>query len=366
MTGNHRPVNDHSSESFLSKDLEPSSSRQRMNDAFDFAHPDKIPVFYHPSIAGLHVHGQKLIDLFTEYPPDNPITFKTLPSPPPETINENGRYHEIKTDEWGTEWQYLVYGIHGHPRSYPFPDWQAAATYTFPPFSYDKINSPSSYDRANIDQQKKDFLIFDGWISIFEKLCSMRPMDDVLVDLYTQDEDLITFLDRFTDYWLEAIHVMIDADVDVFMFGDDWGTQISTVVSPAMFNDIFKPRYERLMSPIKKAGKRVFFHCCGFMGDIFHQLVDLDIDGLWPQIRLFEESPNFQEICREKHITLYIHPDRQRLIPRGTPEEIETTIKNYAEHYHAVGGGAIFYVEIENDAPFENVEALIKSIHRYR
>jgi uroporphyrinogen decarboxylase len=337
-----------------------------MIDAFGFAHPDKIPVFYHPSLAGLHVHGQKLIDLFNEFPPDNPITFDSLPSLPPETINEKGRYREIKTDEWDTEWEYLVYGIHGHPRSYPFPDWQAASDYTFPPFSYDKINSPFSFNRTEIELHKKNFLIFDGWVSIFEKLCALRPMDDVLVDLYSEDEGLIVFLDRLTDYWLEAIDAMIDADVDVFMFGDDWGTQISTVISPAMFKDIFIPRYERLIRPIKKAGKRVFFHSCGFLGDIFNQLADLGIDGLWPQIRLFEESPNFQQICREKQITLYIHPDRQRLIPRGTPTEIETAIKEYADHYHHIGGGAIFYVEIENDAPFENVEALIKSIHRYR
>ncbi len=337
-----------------------------MIDAFNFTHPDKIPVFYHPSLAGLHVHGQKLIDLFNEYPPDNPITFNSLPVVSPETIDEKEHYHEIKTDEWGTEWEYLVYGIHGHPRSYPFSDWQAASHYTFPPFSYDKINSPSSYDRAKTEQHKSDFLIFDGWISIFEKLCALRPMDDVLVDLYSQEEELFTFLDRLTDYWLEAVHVMIDAGVDVFMFGDDWGTQISTVISPAMFKDIFKPRYERLMDPIRKAGKRIFFHSCGFLGDIFHHLVNLKIDGLWPQIRLFEESPNFRDICREKQITLYLHPDRQRLIPRGTPTEIETVIRKYADHYHKIGGGAIFYVEIENDAPFENVESLVKSIHRYR
>ena len=65
-------------------------------------------------------------------------------------------------------------------------------------------------------------------------------------------------------------------------------------------------------------------------------------------------------------MTMYIHPDRQYLIPNGSPAEIETAIKNYAETYHALGGGGIFYVEIENDAPFDNVKALIEAIHRWR
>jgi len=33
---------------------------------------------------------------------------------------------------------------------------------------------------------------------------------------------------------------------------------------------------------------------------------------------------------------------------------------------HAIGGGGIFYVEIENDAPWENVKTLIEAIHEYR
>ncbi len=68
-----------------------------------------------------------------------------------------------------------------------------------------------------------------------------------------------------------------------------------------------------------------------------------------------------------KHrVTLYIHPDRQYLVPRGTPQEIEAAIRAYADRYHALGGGGIFYIEIENDAPFENVKALIEAVDTYR
>ena len=41
------------------------ASRQRMLDAFNYTDPDKIPLVYHPSPAGLFVHGEKLLDLFT-------------------------------------------------------------------------------------------------------------------------------------------------------------------------------------------------------------------------------------------------------------------------------------------------------------
>lgn len=65
-------------------------------------------------------------------------------------------------------------------------------------------------------------------------------------------------------------------------------------------------------------------------------------------------------------IAIYIHPDRQRLIPLGTPLQIDSYIRLAAEKYKKLGGGGIFYVEIENDAPFENVKALVEAINKYR
>lgn len=79
------------------------TSRERMLDAITFNGPDKIPVVYHPSPAGLYIHGEKLRGLFKAYPPDNPVDFEILPSPPMDSFDANGRYHEIKTDTWGTD-----------------------------------------------------------------------------------------------------------------------------------------------------------------------------------------------------------------------------------------------------------------------
>ena len=53
-------------------------------------------------------------------------------------------------------------------------------------------------------------------------------------------------------------------------------------------------------------------------------------------------------------------PAIQKTILKYVPQDI----KEYREPF--VGGGGIFYVEIENDAPFQNVKALIEAIHHYR
>jgi hypothetical protein len=317
-----------------------------------------MPVVYHQSPAGLYVHGQKLLDLFNQHTPDNPIHFETIPSPPPSAFNKDGEYYEIKIDEWGTEWEHLIFGVHGHPKNYPFSSWRAAKDYRFPAMPV--------IDKTEIAKQREEFLVFMGWISIFEKLHALRPIDEVLVDILFKDKDLISFLDRMVDYWHKTIQLMLEAGADVIVFADDWGTQTAPIVSPSIFRDVFKPRYEELVKPIKQSGAMVFFHSCGFLGEIFDELLDLGINGLWPQIVFFEDNPVHISKCRDNGVAVYLHPDRQYLIPKGTPQAIKAKIGYYAEKYHRLGGGGIFYIEIENDAPFENVKALIESVHYYK
>lgn len=329
-----------------------------MQAAFEYGAPDRIPVVYHPSPAGLHTHGRKLLDLFRRYPPDNPIGFDAIPGPPPGTVSFSGEYHEMRTDAWGTEWEHRIFGVWGHPRRYPLAGWKEGGQYRFPPYPAPEPDW--------IAGQRKKFLVFAGGISIFERLCALRPMDEVLMDIQARDPYFLAFLDRLVDYWREAIASLIAAGADVIEFGDDWGTQAAPIIAPAVFREVFKPRYDRLMAPIRRARRIIFFHSCGCLGGIFDDLLELGVKGLWPQIGLFEADPAYLRKCRERQVAIFIHPDRQRLVPRGTPAEIEAQIRDYAGRFHRLKGGGIFYIEIENDAPFDNVRALIESVDRHR
>ena len=212
---------------------------------------------------------------------------------------------------------------------------------------------------------KGDYLVFDGGVSLFERLCALRPMDEVLVGLLTEDAALLAFLDRLVAYWRGVIAAQVAAGVDVVTFGDDWGTQAAPIISPALFRALFKPRYQELFELVHQAGRRVFLHSCGRLGPIFDEFLELGVDGFWPQLPLYEGDEAFFARCKEHHVALYLHPDRQRLVPLGSPREIEERVRAYARRHRRLGGGGIFYVEIENDAPFENAEALLRSIHQH-
>jgi uroporphyrinogen-III decarboxylase len=158
------------------------------------------------------------------------------------------------------------------------------------------------------------------------------------------------------------IEHLLGTGTDVLVLGDDWGTQTGLLISPASFRRIFKPRIRELIAHAKSGGARVLYHTCGAVYPLYMDLVECGINALWHQTGLYDPESFAREAARNRTV-LFLHPDRQYLIPRGTPEEIRRTIRWYREIHTRLGGGAVFYIEIENDAPFENVEALVEAVH---
>ena len=91
------------------------NSRERMLAACHFRAPDKVPVEYYYAPVGFYEHGERLNDLYEAHPGDfAPYVRQPIPVPGPECFDENGRYHEIRTDAWGTAWEYRIFGIAIH------------------------------------------------------------------------------------------------------------------------------------------------------------------------------------------------------------------------------------------------------------
>ena len=335
--------------------------RERMLKAFAFDNPDRLPVWYHPSPAGLYVHGQKLLDLFNAFPPDNPVTFDKIPQPPTTAFDTDGRYHEVKHDEFSTVWEYRIFGVAGHPHEYAILSPEQIDAYVFPP-GPDCGGQVFDAERIRIARQKERYLVFGGGANLFETLHALRPFEDVLIDVSTQEPAMMRLLDRLVEYRYRQLEYQLALGVDVVMFGDDWGTQGPLLISPTVFREVFKPRLASLMELVRRANARIFYHSCGAIYPLYNDLVEIGINGLWHQVNLYDAQEFAKEAARNRTV-LFLHMDRQHLVPHGTPQQIRETVKRYREIHRKLGGGAIFYVEIENDAPFENVEALVKAVN---
>ena len=342
--------------------------RERVLNALEFKPTDKPALDAQISGVGLYEHGEKIRELFKGIGSDfNTISEEPVPVPPPGAKDADGNYLEYRTDEWGVQTVYRIFGIQGHPSKRPLDDWTNLKDYTLPPLA------PARQDKAAFEwicrdmaEQTKTYFRRGGWVSIFERLESLRRFEDILMDLYDDSPELHQIADLITKRCMTEVANHIDYGFDAVQFGDDFGTQENMMISPEIFRSFFKPRYAELMKPIKAAGKKVLFHSCGYVKPILEDLKEIGVDGIWPQLNVYGDLKEFAATCRSIGLAVAIHPERSNLLTRGTPDEVRRQMYAYADAFRPTEGGSWFYLEIDNGFPYKNIEAMVEVIKELR
>ena len=339
--------------------------RERVLNALDLKNVDKVPLQQGISLRGLYEHGEKLRELFI----NNPCDFENttdIPLPVPDKLNfdKEGRYHELRLDDWGTLWEFRIFGMHGHPLERPLDDIEKLNSYTLPNQS---VPDGELYElfKSKIAQNKRNYFTRRGWISIFERLIALRRFEDVLMDITLDTPEINKLTDMITAYHAEDIKRLIAAGVDCIQFGDDYGTQANLIVSPTTWRRFFKPRLMDLIKPVKDNGLKVLFHSCGMVKDIIDDLKEIGVDAIWPQMILYD-SKWLSGYLREIKLGIAIHLDRANLMTYGNPDEIRRSVDMAVNLFRPYDGGSYFYIEVDNNFPYENIKALVEQIALYR
>jgi hypothetical protein len=328
--------------------------------ALEFRAPDVLPLRIYAAPGGLYEHGQKLADLIRACGHDfGDLSGVRLPEPPPaEDFDPDGRYHAIRTDAWGVTWEYRIFGVWGHPISWPLDDWAKLATWRPPALpAWDGPEVDAA--RAGCAAQQERYYCLGGAGSLFEVLDAVRPFEDALIDIAADEPEMIRLADIVLENMRAHVQRGLALDVDGIAVGDDFGTQQAPIFSPETWRRFFKPRYKALFDPIRRAGKPVFFHSCGQIGPILHDLKDVGAGVIWPQLPVFD-LPDLAKRCRDIGLAIELHPDRGDLMQLGTPAEVRDYVLRILDIFDTTHGGSWLYIEIDPGFPWANVEALFK------
>jgi uroporphyrinogen decarboxylase len=110
---------------------------------------------------------------------------------------------------------------------------------------------------------------------------------------------------------------------------------------------------------IKRAGKKCYFHSCGYIRPILPDLIDIGIDMIQP---LQPEAMDIFELKREfgKDLCLVGGISTQKTLPFGTPQDVIEEV-NLCLEKMAAGGGYILAPAkpILPGVPVDNAVALI-------
>ena len=331
------------------------TSRERVLAAMNFQKPDRVPVQYNYAQVGYYEHGEKLNDLYAEMEGDfAPFSRVAIPKPPPEDYDAEGKYHAFRRDEWGTYWEYLIFGVWGIPKEYPLTDASGIKNYRTP--------QPPQPGPA---RKNNNYFQLTGCGHLYEKLIVLRPEADVLMDIISDEPYIHELADKIVEYGLVLVKNAIAVGSDGIALGDDYGTERGLIMSRPLWRSFFFPRLKTLFEPARKAGLNIHFHCCGNVIDLLPDFAELGITSIWPQLQLYD-MPSLAARCRELKLAMAIHTDRARTMTFGTPQDVRDLVMREYETFKLYDGGGWFFIEADNGFPFANLEALVRAVKDIR
>jgi uroporphyrinogen decarboxylase len=200
----------------------------------------------------------------------------------------------------------------------------------------------------------------------------LRGWDTFLVDLIEQPAFANALMSRLVDSYCERFDRYWDCMgrfLDVVMCYDDLGTQAAPFLSPDLYRAMIKPHHQRLYTHIKrKSGAFVFLHSDGSIYRLIPDLIEAGVDILNPiQVTAAEMDP--VRLKREFGDRLVFWGggcDTQRVLPRGSRQEIRDEVKRRIDEL-APGGGFVF-TQIHNilpDVPPKSIMTMYEAVWEF-
>jgi len=360
------------------------TSKERLQLAFDYEEPDRVPmqVSFVPEVlqklkskykgkkessnlsAGVVSNIDYDIDIYLGH--DMLILNVGMGS---------GYYREFEsgkdtyTTEWGITWGKMTYqtkfghGYYTEMVGFPLAKDDTIDSYVPP--------NPENEDISFVDDvvkvYGKDYYICgDISCSILEAFRYLRG-PQAFEDLLVNKEIAHKIMDMTVDYHLKLGYKLIEKGVDMIWLADDVGSEHSMLISPETFREFMKPRLSYMIGEFKKKNKgiKAAWHSDGYILPILDDLVEIGLDVLNP-IQPESMDPTYIKNRYGNNLCLWGTVSTQHTLPYGKPKDVENEVIDRIRNC-ARGGGFLIAPthNIQLDVPEENLFAFYNTIKRY-
>lgn len=278
-------------------------------------------------------------------------------------------------DEWGITHRKprpdgLYYSLRHAPLDNPELTVQDITNYPWP-----RLDDPRRIE--GLREQAENYraagyavVLKDPFAGIFEMAQRIVGMENLLVIMASEAALAGALFDKLVElklvFWEMALPHLADV-IDVISQADDYGTQASQIISPRMFRQQIKPRwqvvFDRLCTLAPNA--RRFFHSCGNVRPLLPDFIEIGVEILNPvHIRAAGMDP--VALKRDFGDALVFWGggvDTQGVLPYGTPQEVKDDVRRNIDSL-APGGGFVFNTvhNIQADIPVENLLAMFEAL----
>jgi uroporphyrinogen decarboxylase len=223
--------------------------------------------------------------------------------------------------------------------------------------------------RANTDRA----LVVAATGKMFEWGTFLRRIDNFLMDLVQTPAEVERFLDALLERQIPALEKLCQAVgdlVDVIRFGDDLGMDSGPLLSPKMYQRIFKPRHKLLCDTVRKhTDAPILLHSCGSIYSLLPDLIEAGFQAFNP-VQISSRDMEPERLKREfgRQVTFWGGgADTRFVLNHGTPVEVRDHVWRNLEIF-APGGGYVFNPvhNILPDVPPANIVAMFDAVAEFK
>jgi len=380
-----------------------TTSRERLLTAMAHQEPDRVPLdLGSTQVTGIHVIAYQRLRQVLGLPPVEPQicdVIQGLALPDADVIERlgvdvrglfplNSHNWQVVEQEDGEYWSYHdEWGItHRKPR----PDGLYYSMWKVPldqpeltvrdieRHPWPRLDDPQRI--AGLRGQAESYhaagyavVLKDPFAGLFEMAQRIVGMENLLVMMGLNKALAAALFDKLVElklsFWEMALPQLADV-VDVISQADDYGTQVSQIISPRMFREQLKPRWKTIFDRLRilAPNARRFFHSCGNVRPLLPDYVELGVEILNPvHVRAAGMEP--AALKRDFGDALVFWGggvDTQGVLPNGTAQEVKDDVRRNIEAL-APGGGFVFNTvhNIQADVPAENLAAMYEALAEY-
>lgn len=176
------------------------------------------------------------------------------------------------------------------------------------------------------------------------------------------------FLQHHVDFQWEtfeepSLKLLMNQKPDVVMCGDDYGYNRGLQIHVDQWRKYIKPKLAEYVKYVHDGGAKFVLHSCGNLGQIFHDFVEIGIDG----VESLKPKSNDLKMYREKYpeITLIGTIDDSEMLIYESPEYIRNSVKESIKSLGKKGGYIPGPTNFLLDQPPENIVSLYKAIQEF-
>ncbi|MHB1034805.1 MAG: uroporphyrinogen decarboxylase family protein [Pirellulales bacterium] len=228
--------------------------------------------------------------------------------------------------------------------------------------------TPELFDYAPLAEQCRRWdrhALLYGFADVWQRPALVRGWEGMFVDMIERP-DWVHFLCRkFADFYRTDYTRAAEATggrIDLYLLISDLGRQTGPLISVPMFRRFVAPYLKEMIDCIHALGAKVLYHSCGAIRPFIPELIALGVDALDPIQPVGPEMAP-ERLAAEFGGQVCFHGgiDMQRLLPHGTPEEVQTEVRRYARTLGDDGGYILGPAHFfQPDVPPENILAMYR------